>query len=91
MKVEGKRFSTGPGLSHKAFLRLASSLEYVLWEEEADKACVQQPLLDQRRRREEGPYSWVGSKVKNLSGATFLLSRAYLFLFGKYMLMSNQL
>lgn len=34
-------------LSHKAFLRLASSLEYVLWEEEADEACVEQPLLDQ--------------------------------------------
>jgi hypothetical protein len=31
----------------KASLRLASSLEYVLWEEEADEACVQQPLLDQ--------------------------------------------
>ena len=36
-------------------------------------------------------YSWVESKIKMLSGATFLLSRACLFLFGEYMLISNQL
>jgi hypothetical protein len=36
-----------------------------------------------------GPYSWVGSKVTILSGATFLLSRACLYLSGEYMLMSN--
>jgi hypothetical protein len=34
-------------LSHKAGFRLASSIEYVLWEEEADEACIEQPLLDQ--------------------------------------------
>ncbi|GHO90201.1 hypothetical protein KSF_002490 [Reticulibacter mediterranei] len=33
-------------LSHKAGFRLASSIEYVLWEE-ADEACIEQLLLDQ--------------------------------------------
>jgi len=36
-------------------------------------------------------YSWAGRTVKILSGTTVLLSRACLFLFGEYMLMSNQL
>ena len=40
---------------------------------------------------EGGPSSWVGSKVKLVSGATLLFSRACLLLFGEYMLISNQL
>jgi hypothetical protein len=46
-------------------------------------------VLDHCRRRE--PSTEVGSKVKLVSGATLLFSRACLWLFGEYMLMSNQL